>query len=124
MEPHTLLESYLRQLRLPMFVKHYRPFATDAVQQQLDYVRYLLALAEQEVTKREQNRQQMRLKAARFPVSKELAGYDFSLVPSLNKAQVLDLARGDYIRQRHSIILLGSPGLGKTHLAIGLAQTA
>lgn len=124
MEPQPLLESYLRQLRLPMFVKHYRPFATDAAQQQLDYPRYLLALAEQEVTKREQNRQQQRLKAARFPVSKELASYEFSLVPGLNKAQVLDLARGDYIRQRQSIILLGSPGLGKTHLAIGLAQAA
>jgi DNA replication protein DnaC len=124
MESQPLLESYLRQLRLPMFVKHYRAFATDAAQQQLDYPRYLLALAEQEVTKREQNRQQQRLKAARFPVSKELASYEFSLVPSLNKAQVLDLARGDYIRQRQSIIFVGSPGLGKTHLAIGLAQAA
>jgi DNA replication protein DnaC len=124
MESNQLLESPLHQLRLPTFIKNYRAFATDAAQNQLDYPRYLLALAEQEVAKREQNMQQKRLKAAHFPVAKELADYDFSLVPTLNKAMILDLARGDYIRQRQSVILLGNPGLGKTHLATGLARSA
>jgi DNA replication protein DnaC len=124
MERNPLLDTYLRQLRLPAFAKNYYPFAADAAKQNLDYVRYLLALAEQEVNQREQNRLQKRLKAARFPVAKELADFDFSALPDLNKAQVLDLARGDFIRQRQSIILIGNPGLGKTHLAIGLAQAA
>jgi hypothetical protein len=57
MDPQPLLDSYLRQLRLPMFVKHYQAFAADAAQQQLDYPRYLLALSEQEVQQREQNQQ-------------------------------------------------------------------
>jgi DNA replication protein DnaC len=87
-------------------------------------VRYLLALAEQEVTKREQNMLTKRLKDARFPVAKELADFDFSAVPALNKTQVLDLARGDYIRQRESIVFIGNPGLGKSHLAIALARSA
>lgn len=124
MEQNQLLETHLHQLRLPTFVKNYRSFAIDAAQNQLDYPRYLLALAEQEVAKREQNVQQKRLKEAHFPVAKELATYDFSVVPSLNKAMILDLARGDYIRQRESLIFIGNPGLGKTHLATGLAQTA
>jgi DNA replication protein DnaC len=121
---NDLLESYLRQLRLPTFIKNYRPFASDAAQNQLDHTRYLLALAEQEVYQREQNRIQKRLKDARFPVNKELADFDFSAIPSLNKAQVLDLARGEYILKRESIILVGNPGLGKTHLAIALARAA
>lgn len=124
MPKNDLLESYLRQLRLPTFVKNYRSFASDAAQNQLDHTRYLLALAEQEVHQREQNRTQKRLKDARFPVSKEMADFDFSVIPSLNKAQVLDLARGEYILKRESIILLGNPGLGKTHLAIALARAA
>lgn len=124
MERNDLLESYLRQLRLPSFVHSYRPFATDAARNNLDYTRYLLALAEQEVHKREQNRIQKRIKAARFPVLKELADFDFSVLPALNKAQVLDLSRGEYIRKREPIVFIGNPGLGKTHLAIALALSA
>jgi DNA replication protein DnaC len=124
MESEELLESYLHQLRLPTFVKNYRAFAVDAAQNNLDYPRYLLALAEQEVNKREQNMLQKRLKAARFPVAKELADFDFSVIPGLNKAQVLDLSRGEYIAKREVIILLGNPGLGKTHIAISLARAA
>ena len=124
MSKNDLLESYLRQLRLPTFVKNYRSFASDAAQNQQDHTRFLLALAEQEVHQREQNRTQKRLKDARFPVLKEMADFDFSAIPNLNKAQVLDLARGEYILKRESIIFLGNPGLGKTHLAIALARAA
>lgn len=124
MPKNDLLESYLRQLRLPTFVKNYRSFASDAAQNQQDHTRFLLALAEQEVHQREQNRTQKRLKDARFPVLKEMADFDFSAIPNLNKAQVLDLARGEYILKRESIIFLGNPGLGKTHLAIALARAA
>jgi DNA replication protein DnaC len=124
MERNDLLESYLRQLHLPSFVRNYQAFATDAARNNLDYTRYLLALAEQEVNKREQNRIQKRVKLARFPVLKELADFDFSALPTLNKAQVLDLSRSEYIRKREPIVFIGNPGLGKTHLAIALALSA
>jgi DNA replication protein DnaC len=124
MEPTNLLDTYLRQLRLPTFLKSYRSIATDAARNNLDYERYLLVLAEQEVTKREQNALQQRIRAARFPVTKELADFDFSAIPTLNKAQVLDLARGEYIHRKESLVLIGNPGLGKTHVATGLALAA
>ncbi len=56
---------------------------------------------------------QQRLKMARFPVIKELADFDFSCLPNLNKAQILDLARGEYIQQKQGLIFIGNPGLGK-----------
>ena len=124
MERNDLLETYLRQLRLPSFARNYQAFAADAARSNLDYTRYLLALAEQEVSKREQNRIEKRIKAARFPMLKELADFDFSALPELNKAQVIDLSRGDYIRKREPIVFIGNPGLGKTHLAISLALSA
>lgn len=124
MERNHLLESYLRQLRLPSFARNYQAFAADAARSNLDYTRYLLALAEQEVSKREQNRIQKRVKAARFPMLKELADFDFSALPELNKAQVIDLSRGEYIQKREPIVFIGNPGLGKTHLAISLALSA
>jgi DNA replication protein DnaC len=124
METDALLESYLRQLRLPTFLHNYRKFAEDGAQANLDYDRYLLALAELEVAQREKNRIERRIKGARFPALKELADFDFSALPSLNKAKVLDLARGEYIQRQEPILLLGNPGVGKTHLATGLALTA
>lgn len=124
MERNPLLDSYLRQLRLPTFTKLYPQFAADAARSNHDTVRFLLALAEQEVNQRQLNMLQQRLKNARFPVIKELADFDFSCLPMLNKAQILDLARGEYIQQKQGLILIGNPGLGKTHLALGLAAAA
>lgn len=124
MERNPLLDSYLRQLRLPTFTKLYPQFAADAARNNHDTVRFLLALAEQEVNQRQLNMLQQRLKTARFPVIKELADFDFSCLPMLNKAQILDLARGEYIQKKQSLILIGNPGLGKTHLALGLAAAA
>lgn len=124
MERNPLLDSYLRQLRLPTFTKLYPQFAADAARNNHDTVRFLLALTEQEVNQRQLNMLQQRLKNARFPVIKELADFDFSCLPMLNKAQILDLARGEYIQQKKGLILIGNPGLGKTHLALGLAAAA
>ena len=83
-----------------------------------------MALVEQEIAQREANRQRQCIKAAHFPLLKELANFDFSCVPALNKQQVLDLARGHYIPKAEPILLVGNPGLGKTHVAISLALAA
>ena len=124
MTDNLLLDTYLKQLRLPTFLQNYRKFAEDAAQADLTYDRFLLSLAEQEVTQREINREARRIKAARFPVLKELAEFDFSCIASPGKQQVLDLARGAYLQQVQNIILVGNPGLGKTHVSIGLSLAA
>ena len=124
MDPNLLLESHLKSLRLATFRQQYRQVAEDAIQHNLSYDRYLLALAEQEVAQRQLNSQRQRIKAARLPVLKELADFDFSAIPQLNKHRVLDLARGQYIPKTEPIILVGNPGLGKTHVASGLAVAA
>jgi DNA replication protein DnaC len=124
METAMLLETYLKKLRLPTFLHNYAKVAEDAARESLDYDRFLLALAEQEVLQRQENQRRRRIRCARFPVHKELADFDFSCVASLNKQRVLDLARGAYIDKAEPIILVGNPGLGKTHVATGLALAA
>lgn len=119
-----LLETYLKQLRLPTFLDNYGKFAEDAAQASLSYDRYLLALAEQEVAQRGENRKMRRIRDAKLPVLKEFANFDFSCVPSLNKQRVVELARGEYLGKAESIMLVGSPGLGKTHIATSLALAA
>ena len=95
MDPNLLLENHLKSLRLATFRQQYRQVAEDAARNNLSYDHYLLALAEQEVAQRLLNTQRQRIKAARFPVLKELADFDFSAIPQLNKQRVLDLARGE-----------------------------
>jgi DNA replication protein DnaC len=123
-EHHMLLESYLRQLRLPSFMQHYQKLAQDAAQTNLSYERYLLALAEAEVGQREVHRVERSIASAKFPVFKELSDFDFSVVQGLAKTRVLELAQGGYIQRAEPILLVGNPGLGKTHVATGLALSA
>jgi DNA replication protein DnaC len=124
METAMLLNTYLKKLRLPTFLHNYAKFAEDAVREDLGYDRFLLALAEQEVLQRQENQHRRRIRSARFPVHKELADFDFTCVPNLSKQRVLDLARGAYIDKAEPIILVGNPGLGKTHVATGLGLAA
>jgi DNA replication protein DnaC len=123
-ETNMLLDTYLKELRLPTFLRHYRKFAEEAAQANHSYDRFLLALAEQEIAQRERNRIERRIKAARFPVLKELADFDFSCISGPNKQRVLELARGSYIHKAEPILMVGNPGLGKTHVAIALALAA
>ena len=90
----------------------------------VDHVRYLLRLAELELIEREQRMVERRIRGARFPAVKSLDSFDFLALPSLNKALVLDLARGDYIARRENVIALGNSGTGKTHIALGLGLAA
>ena len=124
MQHHALLETYLRQLRLPTFAHNYAAFAQDAARTGLSCERYLLALSEAEIAHRDTNRVERCIRQAKFPVLKELAQFDWSCVQGVNKTRVLELAQGGYISQAQPILMIGNPGLGKTHVAIGLALSA
>lgn len=124
MTTNMLLDTYLKALRLPMFLQHYRKLAEEAAQAGHSYDRFLLALAEQEMAQRERNRIARCIQAARFPVLKELADFDFSCISSPHKQRVLELSRGSYIQKAEPIIMIGNPGLGKTHIATGMALAA
>jgi DNA replication protein DnaC len=103
MEKSLLLEVYLKRLRLPAIGRHYQELARQAAQE---------------------NAHQKRLRLAKFPVIKSLDQFDFTAVPSLNKARILDLAQGEYLNKRENLILMGNSGTGKTHLATALGLIA
>lgn len=120
----ALLNSYLKQLHLSSFISNHERFALEAAQNQHSYSRYLLALTEQEVAQREARRRQRRIKEAKLPVVKELSDFEFAAIPSLNAQKIWQLVQGDYIQQREPVILVGNPGLGKSHIATALAAAA
>jgi DNA replication protein DnaC len=124
MQHQAVLESYLKQLHLFTFLHNYQAYAGDAARTDLSYERFLLALCEAEVEQREAFRIERAITAAKFPVLKELSTFDFSAVQNIPKQRVLELAEGGYMAQKETIILIGNQGLGKTHLATGLALAA
>jgi len=121
---HMLLRVNLKQLKLPAMGAEYEKLAREAAEANEDYEQYLLRLTELEVAARASNAVQARIRAAGFPVLKDFDTFDFTAVPSLSKPKVLELARGEWIEQRTNTCLIGSPGTGKTHLAIALGLAA
>lgn len=124
MKAELLLESSLKHLKLPCFAHSYQTLAQEAARTNLSYERYLLALAQEEMASRDAHRIERAISQARFPTLKELADFEWSSVPSVPKARILELAQGAYIAKAEPVILLGNPGLGKSHVATGLALAA
>ena len=120
----VLLKHHLRALHLPAVQAECEQVARQCASENIDYLGFLLRLCEREVAQRERRACQRRLKAARFPQVKSLDEFDFTAQPSLNRALIVELARCEYIDRRESVILLGGPGTGKTHVAVGLAAAA
>ena len=122
--PQVLLGHHLKALKLPTFVREYDKVARQCAAEGVDHLRYLLRLAELEMIDREQRLVERRIRAARFPAVKSLDSYDFTALPSLNKALVLELARCEYLARRENVIALGNAGTGKTHIALGFGLAA
>ena len=88
-------------------------------------IRDALALfCEREIARRDQRRIDMSFGLARFPFARDLAGFDFGAQPSIDKAQVREIASGRFVANGEAALLLGPPGVGKTHLAVAIGREA
>jgi DNA replication protein DnaC len=122
--PQILLEHRLKSLRLPTVLREYGKLAKQAAAEGLDHVQFLARLIELEMIDRERRMIERRIKAAKFPAVKSLDSFDFKAIPALNKMQVLELARCEWVERRENVIALGPSGTGKTHIALGLGLSA
>ena len=101
-------------------LSEWEKLAREAAGTNESYEGYLLRLTEAEVTTRAANALATRIRAACFPVVKDLDTFDFAAIPSLPKQKVLELSRGAWVEQHSNCCLIGNAGTGKTHLATAL----
>ena len=118
------LENLLEKLKLDHLEHQLDGVCEQAAQRQLDYKAFLTQALQTEWQGRFQRNVEARLKLARFPWIKTLEQFEFDFQPSLDRKQVRELAGMSFVERAHNIILLGPPGVGKTHLAIGLGVKA
>lgn len=114
------LPADLRELRLPAVAQHWHRLAVEASRARQPHADYLADLLHLEVTQRRERAIARRVADARFPVLKTIDAFHFEDQPSLDRAEVLALLRGEFAEHHSNVVLVGGVGTGKTHLAIAL----
>ena len=120
----TILDSHLDTLRLPFLKEHCQPLATAAAKKSLTHLDYLTQLIEGEAALRADRAVARRIQAARFPVVKTLDAFLWDWPKKINRLQIQDLFRLQFVHDHANVIFLGLVGLGKSHLATALGYAA
>ena len=118
-----LLEK-LSQLRLSAFRTAFEDQLHNPQYAQLSFEERLGLLVDIEITRRTNHRLHRRIKSARFPLQATLEDLDLSAARGLKRAQVLELAQGDWVRHHLNVLVLGATGTGKTYLSCALGRAA
>ncbi len=118
------LTALLNKLKLEHLEPQVASVCEQAASQDLDYPTFLTRALTVEWQGRQQRGIEARLRLARFPWLKTLEQYDFDFQPSLDRRQVKELATARFVELAHNVVILGPPGVGKTHLAVALGMKA
>lgn len=118
------LQEYLQRLRLFKSRERLEALLQDATTKELSYADFLDQVLTEEVTAKTTKNVAMRTSLARFPFVKSLDSFEFSYQPSVDRKQIQTLSTCHFIEHGENVILLGPPGVGKTHLAVGLGLRA
>ena len=114
----------LQRLRLFKSKERLEALLQEAASQELPYADFLERVLSEEVASKTAKHVSMRTSLARFPFVKSLETFDFAYQPSLDKKQIQTLASCHFIEHGENIVILGPPGVGKSHLAVGLGLKA
>jgi DNA replication protein DnaC len=113
------LRSHLHYLRLAAAAEALPAELDHAHTQQLSHTAFLERLLAIEVQATEARRQASRLRFAAFPAPWRLEDFDFDAQPSVDRALIHELATLRFITEKANCLLIGPPGVGKTHCETG-----
>jgi DNA replication protein DnaC len=120
---NALLTDALKQLRLGGLAESLPIRLQEAQSNRLAHAEFLELVLQDELAVRRQRQIERRIKTAAFRELKSLEDFDWEFNRSIKRKQIFDLASGGFVRQHKDVLLLGPPGVGKSHLAqaLGLA---
>jgi DNA replication protein DnaC len=118
------LEDHLSYLQLNTIRQSYLQHAAKAQSQNRTYLDFLHSLIEEEVLAKKERAAKKRVQMAKFPVMKTLDQFNFQHPQKIAKQRILSLFDLRFIEQKHNVLFVGQPGLGKTHLCIALGLHA
>ena len=122
--PRDAIRGMLADLKMPGSLE-----AVDTILSDVDGGRVAASeaigrLLAAQITLRNNRRLQAAMRSSRLPAVKTLESFDFSFQPSLKREQIESLHELSFVERKENVVLLGPPGVGKTHLAISLAIAA
>jgi DNA replication protein DnaC len=118
------IQENLQRLRMFKGKERVEALLQEASAKELSYADFLDGILTEEVTAKTGKNVAMRTNLARFPFVKGLDAFDFAYQPSIDKKQIANLATCHFIEHGENVVILGPPGVGKTHLAVGLGLKA
>lgn len=118
------IEYLARALKAPRIRDSATRLADQAREASWSHEEYLAAVLSREVSAREASGAEIRIRSAGFPARKSLEDFSFDHQPSLRRDTIAHLGTGAFLAEAKNVVLLGPPGTGKTHLAIGLGIKA
>lgn len=126
MKSHDLhaLHEALGVLKLDQIALSLDALCQQAAKEEWTYSTFLARLLDEELSAREQRRLSVTTKMAHFPFHKTLEQFDFGFQPSVEKRRLQELASLRFVASGENVLLLGPPGVGKTHLSISLGIKA
>lgn len=118
------LQEQLRSLKLPRVAEELGGLLQEASKREWSYSELLTELATRELAAKQERHTQMKTTMARFPFHKTLDSFDFKFQPSIEVKVIRELASCRFISDADNVLLLGPPGVGKTHLAVSIGLKA
>ncbi len=118
------LESQMLYLKLPFMNEYYNALATEASTKNWSHIEYMKRLIQGEAEQKRDRAIQRRISSAHFPVIKTLDNFRWSWPKKINRLQVQNLFRLNFLGDNSNVIFVGSVGVGKTHIATALGYAA